>query len=338
MGMNSLAGGERERLETYGLELTARLVRVCLKALETRRPSTLQWGEGTVRFARNRRVLKDGKWTGFGAVADAPADHTLSVLKVADEDGALVAVLSNYACHATTLRGNFKRIHGDCPGYARGFIEKEHPGAVALISIGCGADSDPYPHGTLQRAERHGLELAREVSRVLAGPLKRIRSELTAKSAVLTIPFNPPPPPEEWERRSKHSWSLKEIFERLKKGEKLPPMEYTITTWVFGNDLTMIFLTGEVVVDYTAKIRKAFPGRPLWITAYAHEVPCYLISKRLIGEGGYEVLNSLSSRITFGKPEEFRPPMEERIVDAIRVLLSGKSAVRPAAGKRQNSP
>jgi len=59
----------------------------------------------------------------------------------------------------------------------------------------------------------------------------------------------------------------------------------------------------------------------VWITAYTNDVSTYVVSRRLLGEGGYEVQNSLSSMISYGRPEQVEPAMEDRIVDRVRELL-----------------
>ena len=38
---------------------------------------------------------------------------------------------------------------------------------------------------------------------------------------------------------------------QLDRGETFPAeIDYSVTTWTFGDDLAMVFLPGEVVVDY----------------------------------------------------------------------------------------
>src|SRR6185503_17555023 len=115
----------QQHIDQYTRELTDKLSQVALEALANRRPSKLSWGRGEVGFAVNRRVLKDGKWTGFGVQADGPVDHRLPLLAVHDESGKLTACLANYACHCTTLGGNFNRIAGDWAGYAQTAIEAD---------------------------------------------------------------------------------------------------------------------------------------------------------------------------------------------------------------------
>ncbi len=321
-GMESMSGGERERLERYAAELTDRLERVVREALASRRPGRLAWTQGSVGFAANRRVLNDGKWSGFGAVPEGAVDHRLPLLRVTDADGKLMAVVANYACHNTTLRGNFRQIHGDWAACAREAICADHQGAVALVTIGCGADADPYPHGTVELCERHGRALADEVGRLLAGPFKPVEGRLTAKSTVLEIPYAEPPPLEEVEKRAAGSYTVSHLLEMLRRGERPPAAkQYPITVWTFGDDLAMVFLSHEVVADYALRMTREMDGGRLWISAYANEVAGYVVSDRLIAEGGYEVVNSVSAAVSYGRPETVSPSVEERIVGAVRELL-----------------
>ena len=321
-GMGSMSGEEHDHLARYARELTDRLEHVVSEALASRKPGRLDWAKGSVGFAANRRVLKDGKWSGFGAVPDAPADHSLPLLRVTDVDGNLLAVVVNYACHCTTLRGNFKQIHGDWAACAQEYIEADHPGAVAMITIGCGADADPCPHGTVELCEKHGRALADEVNRLLQGPLEPIDPKLTARLAPLEIPYQKLPPIEDLKELAKKSYPAERLPERLERGEEPPTTKsYHIATWVFGDDLAMVFLSDEVVVDYALRMKQELDGSRLWITAYTNDVSTYVVSKRLLEEGGYEVRNSLSSRISYGEPDQVQPAMEDRIIDRVRTLL-----------------
>jgi neutral ceramidase len=321
-GMGSMSGAQREHLARYAAELTARLEEVVLKALASRKAGRLAWTRGAVGFAANRRVLKDGKWVGFGAVPGAPVDHSLSLLRVTDGEGRLVAVAVNYACHNTTLRGDFKEIHGDWAGCAQEWIEADHPGTVAAVTIGCGADADPRPHGTVELCRQHGRALADEVNRLLAGPLKPVSPALTARMTALEIPFDQPPPVDELRRRAANSYPAQRLLKLLERGEKPPTCErYKIATWVFGNDLAMIFLADEVVVDYALRMKRELDGRRLWINAYSNDVSMYVASNRLLKEGGYEVNNSLGALVTYGRPERMQPPLEDRIFERVRDML-----------------
>src|SRR5262249_46466126 len=110
---------QKERVVRYTKELADQIENVALAPLSDRKPSRLAWGEGSVAFAANRRVLKDGKWVAFGVTPGAPVDHAMPLLRATDADGKLRAVLINYACHCTTLGGEFNKVCGDWAGYAQ---------------------------------------------------------------------------------------------------------------------------------------------------------------------------------------------------------------------------
>ena len=321
-GMASITGDEHQRLADYARQLEDRLVSVVVDALGARQAGRLARTQGTAGFAANRRVLKDGKWSGFGAVLDAPVDHSLPLLKVSREDGTLLAVVSNYACHCTTLRGNFKQIHGDWAACAQEFIESDHPGAVAMITIGCGADSDPHPHSTVALCEQHGRALADEVKRRLAGPWQAVDPQLVARQTIVRVPYAATPDIQKIKQAADRSHSLSRLQKQLEAGEEVPTMKsYRIVTWTLGDDLAMVFLSDEVTVDYALRLKRELDADRLWITAYAHDVSTYIVSPRLIAEGGYEARNSLSSLVTYGQPEDLQPPMEDRIVEAVEGIL-----------------
>ena len=335
-GLSSITGDEHEHLARYATDLTERLEQVVRESLAARRPGRLAWTRGTVDFAANRRVLKDGKWSGFGAVPGAPVDHSLPLLRVTAADGQLLAVVINYACHNTTLRGNFKQLHGDWAGCAQEFIEADHPGAVALVTIGCGADADPSPHGTVELCQRHGRAVADEVKRLLAGAFQPVEPRLTARRTPLVIPYSEPPPIAELQQLAAKSYPAERLLKQIQRGEKPPETKhYQVATWTFGDDLAMVFLSDEVVVDYALRLKREFDGNRLWINAYSHDVSNYVVSQRLIQEGGYEVHNSLSALVSYGRPERVQPAIEERIIDHVRTLLpeSFRTASPPAASR-----
>src|SRR5688572_63725 len=152
---------QQSAIDRYTRELVDNLERVALAALSNRAPSKLSWSEGTVRFAKNRRVIRQGR-AQFGENDTAPVDHTLATMFVHGADGKLRATLVNYACHCTTLGGEWNQIHGDWAGYAQEALERDNPGVIGLVSIGCGADANPSPRGNADLAQTHGNEIGTE--------------------------------------------------------------------------------------------------------------------------------------------------------------------------------
>lgn len=335
-----------EHIEKYTEQLTQWLERAVLDALAARKPGRLAWAQGSAGFAANRRVLKEGKWTGFGVNPDGPVDHSLPVLRVTDADGKLLAVVANYACHCTTLTGKHNQIHGDWAGCAQQRIESEHPGAIALISIGCGADANPEPRGEMELTDVHGQTVAKEVKRLLAGDMKPLDPRLTARLVETELPFGELPSREELRRRAEAGRAAgasatavrigrlaEAMLTRLDSKGALPAaLKYPIGVWTFGDDLAMVFLAGEVVVDYSLALKRQLDGSRLWITAYANDVPCYIASRRILEEGGYEADQSM---VSYGQPARLAPEAEQRLLETVRSLLPQEFH---APAGRQTSP
>src|SRR5262249_29584635 len=116
-------------------------------------------------------------------------DHDVPVLKVTAPDGALRAVLFGYACHNTTLTGEFYQVSGDYAGFAQIAIEQAHPGSTALFMMLCGADQNPNPRSTLDYAKQHGADLAAVVNRVAGGQLQPVRGAILAAFQSVDLEF-----------------------------------------------------------------------------------------------------------------------------------------------------
>jgi hypothetical protein len=80
----------------------------------------------------------------------------------------------------------------------------------------------------------------------------------------------------------------------------------------------MVFLAGEVVVDYSLRLKREFDASRLWINAYANDVPCYIPSERILKEGGYE---SVFSMVYYDKPAKLAPGVENQIISVVHDLL-----------------
>ena len=82
--------------------------------------------------------------------------------------------------------------------------------------------------------------------------------------------------------------------------------------------MAMVFLAGEVVVDYALRIKWEIDADRLWVVAYSNDVPSYIPSRRILSEGGYEADFSM---IFYGHPSRFAPEVEDRIVQTVHALL-----------------
>lgn len=313
-------------VEKYTSQLQDKIVGVVGEALSALAPARLSFGRGAAQFAVNRREPTP---TGIklGVNRSGPVDPQVPVLRIEAEDGTLRGILFGYACHNTTLSGDFYQICGDYSGFAQAALEKSHPGAVALFVMGCGADANPLPRGSLADAVANGDELARSVEAVLAGSIKSIQGRLRPSFERFNIPLAKAPSREQFQARL----SDKDRFVRLHaermiasldRDGKLPThYPYTVQVVRFGGDLTLVALAGEVVVDYALRLQRELGAERLWVAAYANDVPAYIPTARILQEGGYEPDRSM---IYYGLPGPFSPEVEEIILSRVLRLVASR--------------
>lgn len=306
-------------LDQYRAELMDRLEEVALAALADRQSARLRLHHGELDFAVNRRELTEGRWTGFGVNPAGPTARQMPMITITDPAGKLRAVWANYACHGVNWIE--PSVHSDWIGEAEQQIEARHAGVVALVTIGCAGDQNPTGIHENQAAN-HGATVANEIDRRLAESGRPLEGPPVARLREFALPLAAPLPEEVWEQNPEH-WFSAVVQTWREQGKPLPTtVPYVAHTWVFGEDLTMVFLAGEVVLDYALRLRRERNDDTLWVTAYANDAPAYIPSRRmLIREGGYEVD---ASRLTYGVPTRFDPETEDRIVAVVQELLADK--------------
>ena len=94
-------------------------------------PAQLSYASGQAHFAVNRREPSP-EGIRIGVNPDGPVDPAVPVLRVRTSDGKLKAVLFGYACHNTTLTGEFYGISGDYAGFAQIELDAIEPKPMTL--------------------------------------------------------------------------------------------------------------------------------------------------------------------------------------------------------------
>jgi hypothetical protein len=85
-----------------------------------------------------------------------------------------------------------------------------------------------------------------------------------------------------------------------------------------GDQLAVVFLPGEVVVDYALRLKRELDRTRLWVNAYANDVPCYIPSERILKEGGYEGGDAM---IFYDRPTRLAPGVEALVVDEVHAQV-----------------
>jgi hypothetical protein len=309
------------RIKAYTDKLRGWMIETMVAAVKDMKPARLSIGEGTARFAVNRRQVTE-KGVINGKNPEGPVDHSVPVLKVEDEKGGLKAVVFGYACHNTTMQ--FYEWCGDYAGFAQIDVEKKHPGALALFWIGCGGDANPLPRSKIELCEQYGKELAIAVEETISRKTNPLTEKFTSRYAEIALPFDTIPGKDKWSADAlSKTHAVKARGERMLKmldGGKIPDKypHYPVQVWRFGDQLTWVALGGEVVIDYNRRLKKELAGKGLvWVTGYSNDVIAYIPSARVVKEGGYE---GDSSQIYYGHPTKWAPAIEDLIVGKVHEL------------------
>jgi len=310
-----------QRSRQYMKTLQRKLLTLVGQAIENLAPARLGYTHARAGFAMNRR-LKTERGYVISANPDGPVDHDVPVLRVDSPDGKLQVVVFGYACHCTTL--SFYQFCGDYAGFAQLYLEEAHPKVTAMFIAGCGGDQNPYPRRTLALAQQHGRALANGVEAALLSKASPIQGPIRAALDAVILDFAEPPSRQQLEQEAKSSNKyerrhaevlLKELEQTGKIRTTYP---YLVQVIQFGDDLTMVALAGEVVVDYSLRLKAELAGPTVWVAGYSNDVFGYLPSLRVLQEGGYEGGGAM--RYT-NLPGPFAPSVEKRVVDKVHKLV-----------------
>jgi hypothetical protein len=147
-------------------------------------------------------------------------------------------------------------------------------------------------------AKDHGRELGEAVRFALERPAMFTTVEGTLRAAFeeSTIHFGGPTDRASYEKllkdpnagRRRHA---ERMIATIDKGTPIrTEYPYAVQAFAVGDSLTLLALSGEVVVDYAIRLDRELGGsaKPLWVAAYANDVVGYIPSVRVLREGGYE--------------------------------------------------
>ncbi|CAN5492178.1 hypothetical protein BH09VER1_BH09VER1_51910 [soil metagenome] len=316
------------QVAAYTERLEKAVTEVIALALIDLAPAHLAFSQYLCGFGANRRRFQPGR-----KHLPGPVDHDVPVLRITGENGSLRGVLFGYACHTTTLRGT--DLNGDYAGWACRELEDAYANCTAIFLMGCGGDINPLPRYEMALSRACGTLLAGAVRQALDGPMCEISPDLSSASEPIHLNITEPPPLQDVQH------ALLETIEpyqqralalqiRLRSGgdhgPKSVPMR--IRCWRFGTELTLFTLSGEIVVDYSLKIKKQYGEETTWVAGYCDHLTPYIPSERVLEEGGYEGTESM---LEYGYSSPFQSGLEDQIIQAALRCHDDASRTGPSA-------
>jgi hypothetical protein len=277
-------------------------------AVATAAPATLACTVGRCDLAANRD-LTAGDRVVVGFNPNPRADDTVLVGRIAQADGAVLAVLVNYACHPTTLAWQNRLVSPDYVGAAREVVETAVPGALCVFLQGAAGELAPRHQyvGDTEVADRHGRSLGHAVMSALEGmppPGSALiyrgvvesgaalgmwepaayepASELDALTIEVELPLRRMPTIEELEQ----TWAginPVSLDERLRRARRVrahyvnrDPYPFRVWIWRIG-DCIVVGIPGEPYSWLQEELRARHPGRALFVLGVTNaEMSAYL--------------------------------------------------------------
>ncbi len=273
----------------YTESVRDKLIKVVAEALDSTAPVGIGAGIGYSPVGSNRReVSLDGSaWPKDEAIKlgrnpYGPTDKQVLVAKIANADGAVVAVLFDYATHSTALGPQNYVISGDVLGLAEQFVEKILvPDVIAAAFAGASGDIDPWyrvlpqfntESGWIPEPVLLGTLLGEEVVHIYRG-IKETSPAGKIESAFITMAL-PRKPGDNAEGKTEDLTA-----------------SLNITAGRVG-DVGFIGFGCEMCTEIGMTIKAASPFKHTFVITHCNGAAGYLPTKDMYKEGGYEVRSS----------------------------------------------
>lgn len=293
---------------------------VCEAAANTQ-PARMGWGRVPIRgLAHSRRKkMTDGKvfTTRYGVpstwrvkpeliAGEGPIDPDLTVIRIERLDGEVLAVISNFGCHASVALMS-PNVSGDFPGEAMAVLERALGGsAVALCTNGAAADVDPTLEMPYWGPRNDAM--ARHLGRIFAAQvlecLERVEVQdvavVGAAQELVDLAVRPDwirlleAEQERMQQEFSTDWSLSTVTTRALQERVI----HTEVQALRINGLILIGFPGEVFAEVSLKLKSEAPDRAFAVLELANDNVGYIVTPEAMAEGGYEVGQHLWGRVT----------------------------------------
>ena len=162
---------------------------------------------------------------------------------------------------------------------------------------------------------------------MLSGVTNAVEGNLDTRYAEIRLSFDTLPTHDELVGQSQSTDKFiasrgRLLLAQVDRGQPLAAVyPYPIQLWRLGSGLSWLMLGGEVVVDYSLRLKKELGAGRTWVTAYTNDVMAYIPSKRVLSEGGYEGGGAM---VYYGLPSPWSADVEETIVSGVHALCRGE--------------
>jgi hypothetical protein len=318
-----LPGGEL--IAPYLEQVRDALIRAAQTALASATNGVLEWSQGRCDLARNRDLPdpeRDRIVCGFNP--NAVSDDTLLVGRACDDSGKTIAIISNYACHPTTLAWQNRLISPDWCGAFHELVES-HTGATSIFLQGASGElqaKETYI-GDTQIADTQGRQLGFAVLSVLEGMLPprtqleysgvvesgaplatwrrsehEINPNLNAKQIEVELPLKSDLPTLQQIERDLAACDDRVMRERLARKRRVRATigdgtSAMLPVWLWNvGDAIIVAHREEAYSDFQLELRARFPNKAIIVMNLTNGSCGYLTPQKLYDLDIYQVWQS----------------------------------------------
>ena len=243
-----------------------------------------------------------------------PRDDTLRVfgLTAREGGGELAGALWNFACHPVTMADR-RVVSADYPGGVRRALRRRAGGEIPVVFLP-GFAGDVRPN----RVARWPRSLYYLLHRIINGPVfadftpdARRRWVASLSDAALAALSSARPRHISRIRSRRLVRPFRLFLDGLTNDRPI-----SLHAVSLGDDLTVVGVSGELVIEYAALLRQFFSGEIVAAVGYMDGVCGYIPISEMIADGGMEVT---SPGYSFGKAK-YRDTIAAEMMDAFRSL------------------
>lgn len=277
-------------------------------------------------MAVNRRKIVKGQVMMRPCLA-GPVDPEVAVVCFQNSDLETVALLVNYACHATTTAENW--VSSEFPGVAMEALEAKY-GCLAGYLQGCCADIRP----AMLKGEKFFRGDSQDVA-ILAGQLQQAvnralhkkadcseKGILTSRLISLQLPVQHLPGKTELknalqEEGIRREWAEFLIVNPLRMQ---PSVNFEIIRLDLSPNLVLLGFSGEVAAEYGLTFKNIARRQGLQILpmGYSNGMTGYIPTAKQLQEGGYEAKDAAWY---FALPAPFAAEIEPMLITAVHTIM-----------------
>lgn len=286
--------GKYDDAVAYAQELERKLIDTIVAAANTAQPAKIGWSSKHVPFNRNRHTKIEPK----------PVDDELTVIRLEANDGSPIALLVNYAAHATMLDGADLRFSGDWPGQMNASVEEKLKTNCIFLQ-GSAGDLSPNPGEDRRTIEKFGQALADQVVEVNAKIESQAprRARFDADERVFDyetrLPMSNPATMTLFGQAFFPELAAASLIEDLQHNRIRP----RLTTIIINRELALVGGSGEFFCNHSLRLKERSRAVKTIFIGYCNGHHMYFPTIEGAAEGGYGA-DSAVSWVSIGAGEE----------------------------------